>query len=88
MKVKTLKFLLVLIAFSQFTKAQNKSNNIIGTWLTPGKDPAKIEIYKNGELFLGKITWLKIPNYEGKPKVDGHTLIRQKGKSLQSVWFY
>ena len=38
--------------------------------LTPGKEPAKIEIYKAGEKYYGKIVWLKYPEENGKPRVD------------------
>jgi uncharacterized protein (DUF2147 family) len=72
MKKKTLAVWTVLLLSSQFIKAQNKPNDILGIWLTPGKDPAKIEIYKINEVFFGKIVWLENPDYNGKPKVDGH----------------
>jgi len=81
MKIKPLTLLMALILFSQFLKAQNKPNDILGTWLTPGKDPARIEIYKSGEMYFGKIVWLKNPDYNGKPKVDGHNPNPSKRKN-------
>lgn len=43
---------------------------VLGTWLT-ASGKAKVEIYKEGNKYNGKIVWLKNPTYEdGKPKVD------------------
>lgn len=50
--------------------AQNKATDVTGTWLTPGDNSAKIEIYKAGEKFYGKIVFMKNPNINGKPKLD------------------
>lgn len=52
------------------TYAQNKADDIIGIWLTGGKEPAKIQVYKSGDKFYGKIIWLKTPTDNGKPKLD------------------
>ena len=59
--------MVVLPAYSQ-----NKADNIIGVWLTNGKEPAKIQVYKSGEKFYGKIIWLKNPIENGKQKVDAN----------------
>jgi uncharacterized protein (DUF2147 family) len=53
------------------------SDDILGAWLNQDKD-AKIEIYKCGSDYCGKIVWLKEPVYPAKssegtpgtPKVD------------------
>jgi uncharacterized protein (DUF2147 family) len=51
--------------------AQNRGDDIIGIWLTRGKEPAKIKIYKSGNEYFGKIIWLKNPlDTAGKPKTD------------------
>ncbi len=70
MKSKVLIALIGFVFVSYSTQAQNKADDIIGIWLTNGNDPAKIQIYKNGEKFYGKIVWLKYPDDNGKPKVD------------------
>ena len=55
--------------------AETKADDIVGTYLTQGKD-CKIEIYKEGDKYNGKITWIKDPNYgpddkeAGKPQRD------------------
>jgi len=53
------------------------SDDILGTWFNQDKD-AKIEIFKCGNDYCGKIVWLKEPTYPpgskegtpGSPKVD------------------
>ena len=72
MQSKNLIILAVLFLFSSSSKAQNKADDIIGNWLTTGKEPAKIQIYKSGEKFYGKIVWLKTATENGKPKVDNN----------------
>jgi len=52
--------------------AQVKEDDIVGVWLTPGKEPAKIQIFKSGEKYFGKIMWLKYPEENGKPKLDNN----------------
>jgi uncharacterized protein (DUF2147 family) len=45
-------------------------NDIVGIWLTEN-DESKIEIYKQGNEYFGKIIWLKEPNDKnGNPKKD------------------
>jgi uncharacterized protein (DUF2147 family) len=70
-----LKFLVPLFIFittAMHLFAQNKATDVIGIWLTPGDNSAKIEIYKVGEKFYGKIVWMKNPNINGKPKLDSN----------------
>lgn len=50
--------------------SQVKADDIIGVWLTSGKEPAKIQIYKSGQRYHGKIVWLQNPLSNGKPKLD------------------
>jgi uncharacterized protein (DUF2147 family) len=52
-------------------------DRVLGLWITPEKD-CKIEIFKCGSKYCGRITWLKEPLYQaddeggmaGKPVVD------------------
>jgi uncharacterized protein (DUF2147 family) len=62
----------VLILICCILKAQNNAEAIIGNWLTGGKEPATIQIYKSGEKFYGKIIGLKNPTDNGKPKLDNN----------------
>ena len=52
--------------------SQNEADDITGIWLTGGNEPAKIQIYKLGEKFYGKIIWLKNPIKNGRQKVDSN----------------
>src|SRR5512140_3211648 len=45
------------------------ANAVLGEWLT-AEGTSKILIYKSGEEFFGKISWLKDPDKDGKPRVD------------------
>jgi uncharacterized protein (DUF2147 family) len=60
----------VLLLMSMRVSAQPKADDIVGVWLTAGKEPAKIQVYRSGDKFFGKIVWLKNPDKNGKPKVD------------------
>jgi uncharacterized protein (DUF2147 family) len=68
--MKLLTALAAFILLSHNIQAQTKADDIAGIWLTNGDDPAKIQIYKSGEKFYGKIIWLKTPLDNGTPKVD------------------
>lgn len=81
MQSKNLIALTILFLFSSILNAQNKADDIIGNWLTTGKEPAKIQIYKSGEKFYGKIIWLKTPTANGKPKVDSNNPDKVKRNS-------
>jgi uncharacterized protein (DUF2147 family) len=70
-------FTVFILSFG-VSKSQTKADDITGIWLTAGKEPAKIQIYKIGEKFYGKITWLKNPADNGKPKVDGNNSDKSK----------
>lgn len=60
---------IVVLGFSIKLNAQ-QADDIIGTWLT-ASEKAKVQIYKTGNKYNGKIVWLKNPTYEdGTPKVD------------------
>lgn len=47
-----------------------ESDAIVGVWET-GSGKARVKVDKSGEVFFGRIVWLKEPNNEqGKPKTD------------------
>lgn len=69
--MKKINLLLFFLFISAFSFAQN-ADAVIGTWLT-GSEKAKVQIYKDGSKYYGKIVWLRNPTYEdGKPKMDRH----------------
>jgi uncharacterized protein (DUF2147 family) len=51
--------------------AQKKADDIIGHWIV-GENKAKIQVYKSGSKYYGKVIWLKEPTKNGKQKVDAH----------------
>lgn len=62
------------------TAAGDKGDSVLGNWFTP-ENKAKIQLFKCGDNFCGKIIWLKDPlNDEGTPKVDG----KNPDKALQT----
>jgi len=72
MKERIASLILIASLISFVAQSQNKADDIIGIWLTGGKEPAKIQVYKSGEKFYGKIIWLKSPTENGKQRMDGN----------------
>jgi uncharacterized protein (DUF2147 family) len=70
MNLKLIALLLPIVLSHKISLAQVKADDIVGIWLTTGKEPAKIQIYKSGQKYYGKIVWLQNPLENGKPKVD------------------
>jgi uncharacterized protein (DUF2147 family) len=68
-KIVNCLFLFQLALVSSY--AQVKADDIVGIWMTSGKEPAKIQIFKSGANYFGKIIWLKNPTENGKSRVDG-----------------
>lgn len=75
---KLLLWLPAMLLMSSNCKAQVKADDIVGIWLTAGKEPAKIQIYKSGGKYHGKIVWLKYPTSNGKQKVDNNNPDKSK----------
>jgi uncharacterized protein (DUF2147 family) len=71
----------ILIALS--LHAQTNADDIVGIWLTGGKEPAKIQVYKSGNKYFGKIVWLKYPEKDGQPRVDRKN--PEKNKQSQQI---
>jgi uncharacterized protein (DUF2147 family) len=72
MKQRIASLILIATLISFVAHSQNNADDIIGIWLTGGKEPAKIQVYKSGEKFYGKIIWLKNPTENGKQRMDGN----------------
>lgn len=52
--------------------AQKHADDIVGIWMV-NENKAKIQVYRSGTKYYGKIIWLKEPNRkDGKQKVDAH----------------
>jgi uncharacterized protein (DUF2147 family) len=66
--IKKVTVLMLLCVASLSVLAQN-GDAIIGKWLNPtGQD--QIWIYKVGNKYFGKLGWIKVPDENGKPKMD------------------
>jgi uncharacterized protein (DUF2147 family) len=78
--MKTIVLLLVFFSGSLLKAQAISADAIIGTWLTEG-GKAKVQIYKAGDTYNGKIVWLKNPTYEdGSPKVDKNNPKKERQK--------
>ena len=74
MKITSIAIVLLGLFIAPFTTVQAqdvKADDVIGVWLTQYED-SKVEIYKDGGKYFGKIIWLETPidSITGKPKVD------------------
>jgi len=70
MRTKLIVCIAALQLMSGIILGQVSTDDIVGTWLTGGKQPAKIQVFKSGERYNGKIIWLKYPDENGKAKTD------------------
>jgi len=75
---KTSITLLLAILFCLAASAQ-KADDILGKWINPSGE-GQVLIYKKDNKYYGKLVWLKIPDRDGKPKMD----IKNPDKALQS----
>lgn len=74
--------LLSLFAIFSFTTLQAQNDKIVGIWWNKEKD-SKIEVYKKGDKYFGKIIWLKKnKNDDGstpkRDKKNPNTKLRQR----------
>lgn len=64
--MKKLSLFIVLLLLSTLSFAQDITQ---GTWYNQEKS-GKIQFFKQGDKYFGKIVWLKEPNEAGKPRTD------------------
>ena len=71
--MKTLAMVAVMLLAGLTAHAQSKADDILGVWWNAEKT-SKIEVYKTGDKYFGKIVHLESPNdANGKPRVDKDT---------------
>ncbi len=70
MKIKKIISLCIAFFSFLFIRAQQNQDDIVGIWLTGGKEPAKIQIYKSSDKFYGNIIWLKNPTDKNGQRTD------------------
>jgi uncharacterized protein (DUF2147 family) len=61
-------FLCLFLGLTLSASAQSETA-ILGLWYNTEKT-AQIQIIKSGSEYIGKITWVKNPNEDGKPVLD------------------
>ena len=66
--MKTIVLIAALALIAPMSWAQ-KADDILGVWYNQEKT-AKVEIFKRGDKYFGKIVWLEEPMRDGKPKLD------------------
>lgn len=72
MKSITMIAIILFASLSGVSHIQSGGDDIVGVWLTGGKD-GKVTIFKTGNYYYGKISWLRVPlNESHKPKTDIH----------------
>ncbi len=83
MKSITMIAIILLTGLSGISNIQSGGDDIVGVWLTGSKD-GKVTIFKTGNYYYGKISWLRVPlNESGKPKTDIHNHnVELQGKPL------
>jgi uncharacterized protein (DUF2147 family) len=97
--MKKILLCLLLLSVQFIVQAQSK-DACVGIWLSENKD-AKIDLFKSGDKYFGKLVWLKDPlNSEGKPKLDvnnpdkklqvkplfGHVILRDLQFTEENTW--
>ncbi len=70
---------IVVVALSMFFACSSTAQDSITHLWYNEKKTAKIQVYQSADgLYNGKIVWLKLPNRNGKPKVDFHNPDKSK----------
>ncbi|MBD1394622.1 DUF2147 domain-containing protein [Mucilaginibacter glaciei] len=60
---------ILFMAVCTLTVSAQNADAILGKWLSPTSE-GQIQIYKKGSKFFGKLVWMKVPDEDGKPKLD------------------
>ncbi|MFN4147062.1 MAG: DUF2147 domain-containing protein [Runella sp.] len=68
--MKRIALVCTLACFSILNTLANNPDAILGVWKN-GEGTGLVQIYKKGDLYYGKIVWLKVPNNpDGTPRTD------------------
>jgi uncharacterized protein (DUF2147 family) len=68
-RMKLVAAILLFLLVPRPLSAQVKADDIVGHWIS-SENKVKVEIYRSGDKYYGKVTWLKEPLKNGKPKLD------------------
>jgi uncharacterized protein (DUF2147 family) len=69
--LKKISFMLLIALAFGFTASAQKADDILGKWINPSGE-GQVLISKKDNKYYGKLVWLKIPDRDGKPKMDIH----------------
>jgi uncharacterized protein (DUF2147 family) len=84
--MKHLTLLLLTLCLLNTLQAQVTANKIVGTWLNEDKTN-KIEIYKAGDTYSGKIVWFSNldSNPQMQPKDKNNPNINLRGRNILGI---
>ncbi|WP_291778242.1 DUF2147 domain-containing protein [Cecembia sp.] len=74
---KSILFAFVVIFSTMQTTLAQKADDILGLWYNTEED-AKIEIFKDGGKYFGRVVWLKESMENGKPILDANNVDKSK----------
>ena len=77
MNLNKLMLMAALLGIIPLISQAQQADAIVGKWYTQDKD-AHVEIFKEGEVYHGKMVWLKEPTENGKPKMDKNNTDKAK----------
>jgi uncharacterized protein (DUF2147 family) len=67
--LKKTSIILLMAMASYFAASAQKADAVLGKWINPSGE-GQVLIFKKDNKFFGKLVWLKIPDRDGKPKLD------------------
>lgn len=68
-----------LLLVASALAAPAPGDEILGTWVTDGGE-SKVAIARSGDVYTGKVTWIKAASPDGKPVLD----VRNSNSALRS----
>jgi uncharacterized protein (DUF2147 family) len=82
--MKAIYTLFIALVFTSYIYGQGNADKIVGTYLAPD-GTSKMEFFKDGKTYSGKIVWLKNPNDPKTNKPNTDTENPDKSKRNQPI---
>jgi uncharacterized protein (DUF2147 family) len=67
--LKKTSIILLLAMATCIAASAQKADAVLGKWINPSGE-GQVLIFKKDNKYFGKLVWLKIPDRDGKPKLD------------------
>ncbi|MES2780905.1 MAG: DUF2147 domain-containing protein [Bacteroidota bacterium] len=86
MQATKITIIILMMSLCSIARQHSGADDIVGVWQVGSKE-ARVTIFKTGNYYYGKISWLKNPNDDsGKPKTDikNHDE-QQRGKHVMGL---